>query len=91
MYAASFGILGELRRFTIALRGRDRRIACTTARRKLIASPCSSGARAIDDVNFYRHCIGPLYTCWLTLLSPYKHNEQANAAFNLASPARLSY
>ncbi len=46
----------------------------------------SAYARGTDDVNFYRHWHGPLYTYWLTLMSPWKHNEQAMRTFTLVFP-----
>jgi len=46
----------------------------------------STHARSIDDVNFYRHWHGPLYTYFLTLASPWKHNEQAMRALTLLFP-----
>jgi hypothetical protein len=46
----------------------------------------SAYARGTDDVNFYRHFHGPLYSFWLVLMSPWKHNEQAMRTFTLVFP-----
>lgn len=46
----------------------------------------SMHARSVDDVNFYRHWHGPLYTYFLTLASPWRHNEQAMRALTLLFP-----
>jgi hypothetical protein len=47
----------------------------------------STFARGTDDVNFYRHWHGPLYSYSLVLASPWKHSEQAMRAFTLVFPA----
>jgi len=86
MYAASFGFWANYvdspSRSVVEIARTGLHYGTSEAHRVAL----SSGARAIDDVNFYRHWHGPLYTCWLTLLSPYKHNEQAMRAFNLVFP-----
>lgn len=46
----------------------------------------SMHARSVDDVNFYRHWHGPLYTYFLTLASPWHHDEQAMRGLTLLFP-----
>lgn len=86
MYAASMGLWGNYAdtpsRSVIEIARMGLRYGTAEGKR----TELSSTARSYDDVNFYRHWHGPLYTYWLALLSPWKYNEQVMRASTLVFP-----
>jgi len=86
MHAASLGFWGNYADTPARSLGEFVRMGLYYGTEGKARMDLSAHARSVDDVNFYRHWHGPLYTYWLVLWSPWKHSEQTMRAATLVFP-----